>query len=305
MSERAKGLACALAMTFLWAIIPILIKTVNRAIGPAELATARIVLAWLTWLLIHAARARPIRDAFQFSKWSWLGGAAMAMHYLFINIGLQHTSAVAANLVVQLSIVFAACLAALFLGEPLTKRSLAGLAMVLLGIGVVMWNGQWPDDLFAAEQFFGNVMIALGALWWGFYGLAQKKLLGETRVLRSLIPIFVIASAVSAAFVPLEISKSFVTEPLSPTRWLTVFALGVVCTGMGYLLLAKAFQFVGMAKTTMTTALVPVLTAVNAWILLGERPSAFVAAGGIVIVSGLLVVFGAPKPQPPTAASAM
>lgn len=84
--------------------------------------------------------------------------------------------------------------------------------------------------------------------------------------------------------------------------------LGVVATGLAYLLFSHALRHIG-AATGVTLALAePVTAFVLAVLVVGERPGWAAAAGGLLVLAGLLVVVWAelrasPASAPPVAAA--
>jgi drug/metabolite transporter (DMT)-like permease len=64
--------------------------------------------------------------------------------YIFWNRGVEQVGASVAGLFVHLMPVFGVVLAWIFLGERLALFHVAGIALILTGIGIMSWLGRRP-----------------------------------------------------------------------------------------------------------------------------------------------------------------
>src|ERR1700761_3619109 len=107
---------------------------------PLILLAARFLLAGILILGISAFRDEPWlswRDATVFAV---LGVANNALYLGLGYTGLKTVSAGLGGLIVSANPVFTAVLAALFLGEQLTWRKVAGLLLGIIGVGIIVWH---------------------------------------------------------------------------------------------------------------------------------------------------------------------
>ncbi len=108
---------------------------------PLILLTARFSLAGILILGITALRgdgwSLSWRDTCVFAL---LGVANNALYLGLGYTGLQTVSAGLGGLIVSANPVFTAVLAALFLGESLTWRKVAGLLLGVVGVGFIVWH---------------------------------------------------------------------------------------------------------------------------------------------------------------------
>src|SRR5690242_18585763 len=108
---------------------------------PLILLTGRFLLAGVLILAISAFR----RDAGSLSRrdvvvFAILGIANNALYLGLGYTGLQTVSAGLGGLIVSANPVFTAVFAALLLGEPLTLRKVAGLALGTIGVAMIVWH---------------------------------------------------------------------------------------------------------------------------------------------------------------------
>src|SRR3954447_325979 len=108
---------------------------------PLILLTARFSLAGILILGISAFRGEGwqmgLRDAAGFAV---LGVASNALYLGLGYTGLKTVSAGLSGLIVSANPVFTAIFAALLLGEPLTLRKIAGLALGTMGVAMIVWH---------------------------------------------------------------------------------------------------------------------------------------------------------------------
>lgn len=88
-----------------------------------------------------------------------------------------------------------------------------------------------------------------------------------------------------------------------PTAWLALLAVGVLCTGVAYILFFKLIENVGPARSLTVTFVVPVFAMLYGGLFLGESVSSWMVICGVIIVSGTalsagLLQLGRTPPQP-------
>src|ERR1700756_4380375 len=149
---------------------------------PLILLTARFSLAGILILGTAALRGEEWRltwrDAAVFAI---LGVANNALYLGLGYTGLKTVSAGLGGLIVSANPVFTAMLAALFLGEQLTWRKVAGLLLGILGVSFIVWHrisigtDNWHGILFTLASVMsivtGTILFKLlapkGNLWIG------------------------------------------------------------------------------------------------------------------------------------------
>jgi len=130
------GLFC-----LLWSFAFIAGKVGVTYCPPLILLATRFSLAGILILGISAVR----RESWSLSwrdtcVFAILGIANNALYLGLGYTGLQTVSAGLGGLIVSANPVFTAVLAALFLGEQLTRRKIAGLFFFILGVGSIVWH---------------------------------------------------------------------------------------------------------------------------------------------------------------------
>lgn len=184
--------------------------------------------------------------------------------------------------------VMVALLAALVLGERISRMRIVGFAIIIAGVALIMrqafeatWPGAWRGDL----------LFLAAALLWAFYTIAVRQL--------GLSPWHMVAissfwSGIAAAALWLAFGNhSLFALPL-PTLALQIIWQGVIAGFLAMVAFGIAVKHLGATNTALSAALLPASVALGGFVLLGEaiEPIAMIGIAlisvGIVAASGFL-----------------
>ena len=283
----AEGLILTVITTIIWSIVPVCIKVILRALDPFTIALTRFVLATVVvWLVLQKREARRLNAGDKF--WIVLGGAGMAGNYNIYNIALQHTTASAANLVVQIEMVGLIILSRLILKEKLGTWKIIGILVTMAGITIVFSGNGYLGDITKAEYMLGNAIIMIAGISWSFYGLAQKMLANRhIPTTQGLVGIFGVAAIFSIGpTLAFHESRGHIT----PLMIACLIIISVFSTGIGYLLLGKAFRLLDASTVVATSSLLPIFTIISARILISELLTVNLLIGALLVVGGILTI---------------
>jgi drug/metabolite transporter (DMT)-like permease len=252
---------------------------------PLILLTARFSLAGILILGMTALRgggwSLSWRDTLVFAL---LGVANNALYLGLGYTGLQTVSAGLGGLIVSANPVFTAALAALFLGEQLTWRKVAGLLLGIIGVGFIVWHrmsvgtDSWHGILFTfaslASIVAGTILFKwlapTGSLWIGngVQNLAAGVVLLPFALTFSSVGDIVPSAGLLGAFAYLVLGGSILAY------WLW-FHLLKVCGATA----ASAYHF-----------LMPPLGVTFAWLVLGEHVALRDLLGIVPVALGIYLV---------------
>ena len=180
-------------------------------------------------------------------------------------------------------------LGAVVLGERLTPRRLAGIAVVLFGL--LLLSGLEASSLTLRAAVGDAMFVAAGTLWAGFGIMLRKHRLDP------LLATAVISFSALVTYVPAYL---FITggtgliHAAPEVLWIEVLVQGVIA-GVGTLYAhAKMVSLLGPSRAAMFPALAPGLAALMAWPVLGHVPAALETIGLLVAMAGLIVAVTAP-----------
>jgi drug/metabolite transporter (DMT)-like permease len=273
--EELRGSVSLLATIVTWGVTYALTKVALHHLPPSEVAFVRQAAAmppflWLVWR--QREFLLPVRYVLPLAATGTIG------FFLFANLGLARASASVGALVQGIAPVLIAVLAVGFLGERLTARIVAGIALALVGAGVLAWGA------IHVTSALGLVFLFLSAASWSTYTVIGRSLGHRFTALQaSFLPVAL--SVVVFAFGPLfEDWRPGGAGPLA----LTV-ALGFFGSGLAYVTFSYGIARVPAARAGIYSNLVPVIALLVAWLALGESIGTRQAVGGAVVVLGALL----------------
>lgn len=198
--------------------------------------------------------------------------------------GLKDLYASTAVLVVQLEVPFGALLAALFLNERLGWRRAFGMALAFLGVVLIAGEPRVGQD------FMPLFLVISGAFFWAI-GQVMVKALGPFGG-------FTLIAWVSMFAAPQLFVSSWLLEEgqIEAIRgadwrgWAVVIYLGLVMTALGYAIWYRLLALYQINQVMPFLLLLPVTSICGSILILGERLSSTVAAGGAVVIAGVAVI---------------
>lgn len=210
-----------------------------------------------------------------------LGGVFFALDLALWNAAVLRSSAARATLLANLAPLWVGLGAVALFGERLSGRFWLGMALAMGGMAVIV-----GDDLGGGIQT-GDAM-ALGASF--FYA---AYLLATQRVRLHMDTVTFMGLSTMAAILLLGILGFLLDVPMRayPTEaWLHLLGLGLISHLGGWLAINFALGHMPAAVVSVTLLGQPVLTALFAIPVLGERPSSAEVAGGILVLIGIATV---------------
>lgn len=204
----------------------------------------------------------------------------------FVSAGLAHAPAAeSAPLVTGLMPVITAVLAAIFLGERIGRLRLAGLAVVLAGVGVVVAGGAMRDP--AALAGYGLFLAA--ALAWGVYSVSFRRSGLSAIEAAALIAVWSLI-----AILPWGAASLLHAVDTAPAGALAgqVVIQGLVAGVFSIVAFSFAAGRLGPARASALTGLTPLAVLLAASLLLGERLDPVLVAGAVIVAAGVAAASG-------------
>jgi drug/metabolite transporter (DMT)-like permease len=270
-----------------------MVKVVLREIDPLTLTWLRFLLAALFYVPYAAATWRR-GPRYTPREWALLVVAGVALVPAFsltLYWALSYTTVANTALVRMTEPAWVLLLAALLLGERATRRQLAGLALALAGTAALVLLGRQPSGG-GEHHALGIGFMVANSLAWVAYILCAKDLLRRHRVTQVTIHaalagtavLFLVTGPTHAVTVAREAAA------MSPLGWTLVVAMALAVTIGSNQLFSYGLQRVTAGAAATYSYLTPVLSALLAWIFLGEPVTAAVAVCGLIIAAGVYLV---------------
>ena len=200
--------------------------------------------------------------------------------------GLGHVEAGTANLVLQIQIPFAILLDWLVMREPLDGRKLAGTALAIAGVAVVIGLPAAPPP------FLPVAAIIVGAFIWSLGQVLARKWSRDSGI--GLLKANAIHSVPQLAVATLLLERGQIDSLLTagPLEWAMLAFVGIVGFYLAYICWFSLLKQCRMDDAAPFILLMPVVGLITAFLVLGEAASIAQLAGGTVILTGLAIVSG-------------
>ncbi|MDP3979182.1 MAG: DMT family transporter [Pseudomonas sp.] len=263
---RALAVACLIVAMALWGSSFIALKWAFAELPALWVIFARMALGSLVFLLAWRWRGRM---QYRQGDWKYLLGLAACepcLYFIFEALALQNTSASQAGMITALLPLLVAMGAFVFLRERISRTTLAGFLLALVG---AVWLSLAGDaDQHAPNPLLGNFYELLAMLCAMGYTLLLKHL--STRY-SAFILTAMQAFIGSLFFLPLALLSAPMPVSISPQGLAAVAYLGVVVTVGAYGLYNYGVSQLPASQASGYTNLIPLFTLVFAMLLLGER----------------------------------
>ena len=216
-----------------------------------------------------------------------LGGVGVALCVAIASAGfiaaLNQTSVARVLFILALAPVIAALLAWVALGEPITRLTVAAMALALVGVALML--GAPGEGSLAGDGL--SFLVALA--------FAMSIVITRWRRDVSMAPAACLSQAILVAvFAPFATPSGIGGGDLG---WLA--ALGIGQIGVGFVLFAVGARLIPAAQVGLITLLEIVLGPLWVWLALDERPSTLTLVGGAVVIVAIVIQTRASAPPEP------
>ena len=178
---------------------------------------------------------------------------------------------------------FEAAWGMLLFKEQLQRKQALGFSVSIVGIWV-MHSGHM--DGVNEEALIGGMLAMLSGLAWGL-GVALAKYHSPSLGTRSVTLLSLWWGVVWSGAASI-CSKEISLLPSTPTAWSVLLGSVVVVMGASWLL-NELSRTVPMTKLAVSGLMQPVLTALLAFVVLGERLSLTQCVAGMIVLGGVLI----------------
>ncbi|EBU8131907.1 DMT family transporter [Salmonella enterica subsp. enterica] len=205
-----------------------------------------------------------------------LGGVAIVLNWLLLFAAYPRASISIATAVYNVQPFMLVGLGALLFGERITANKLTWLAVSFAGMLLIVQAKGGATG----HSYLAGIALALGAAF--FYAIAAivaKKLKGVPPHLIALIQ-------VSVGVLMLGFFVDLGHLPTGASTWATLTTLGIVHTGLMYILLYSAIQRLPTAMTGALSFIYPVSAVVVDCVAFGHRLQPAQMAGAALILLG-------------------
>lgn len=269
----------ALAVMIMWASSFVVIRAGGASFSPGAMSLLRVGSAAVVLLPLIAMRAvhRPATPRLWPAVIGW-GVAWFAAYTIVLNAAELLIDAATAAMLVNVAPLIVAVASGLLLGEGFSARLIAGILVALGGIALIT-----VATSSGHVSGIGLLLALLAALLYAGSVLAQKALLPRIDS-TSMTVIGILAGCLACLPFAPALVRELGTAPAGSI--LAVVYMGVFPTAAAFLLWGYALSRTPAGVLSSSSLLVPAITVLMSWLLLGEVPPALAAVGGVLCLAG-------------------
>jgi drug/metabolite transporter (DMT)-like permease len=250
--------------------------------GPGEVALLRFGTASLVLGVYALATRMRIPDRRDLPVIALAGLLGITIYHVALNFGERTVSAGAAALIISSNPVFVSMLSSRFLGERITRWGWASIAISFVGVAMISF-GEGGGMTINTDA----LLILVAAVSTSLYFIVSKPPLRRYSGLEftsyaiwaGTLPLLVFAPGLLSQFAQAQ-----------PSATLAVIYLGIFPGAIAYVLWSHALSRMPASSLAPFLYIQPVQAAVIAWIWLGEIPALLTVVGGIVAITGVVLL---------------
>lgn len=252
-----------------------------RSFSPGELALLRFLVASLCFLPAILTGRIPVPARRDWPMVALLGLLGITLYQVCLGTAQTRISAGAAAVVIALVPGVTAALAALRLGERLTARAWAGLAVAFLG-AILITVGAGKEIKFEPLALLTLVSVFATSLYFVLQRPLQQRMTPIGFTAWSLI-------AGTVGLLPFggHLPQAILAAPTA--QLLAVVYLGVAPSAAGYVLWNFALSRAPVSRVASFIYLQPLLATLIAWAWLDQVPTLTMVLGGSAAVGGVIL----------------
>ena len=268
--------------------------------GAPSLVIAALRLTFATLLIAPVALTRHLDEIKRFTRTELLlgifSGIFLAAHFATWITSLEYTSVASSVVFVGTGPMWVALLSPLLLKEHITKITVIGLMVAVIGGTVIAlgdacaWNNGLVcpalGDILQGRAMWGNLLALMGAWAVTGYLIIGRKM----RTGISLIPyIFLVYGMGAVTLIIIMFVSGNTPLGYMPTTYGWIFLLAAIPQLIGHSTYNWALKYLNAALVSVTVLGEPIGSATLAFFLLDETPSLMTLVGGVLILAGIFL----------------
>ncbi|CCN81392.1 putative Permease of the drug/metabolite transporter (DMT) superfamily [Vibrio nigripulchritudo SFn27] len=268
----------------IWGASFLFMRIAAHSFGPAYLIEFRVLFAAISLLLVSLFLRRRL-VLFKYPKhFLIIASFNTAMPFMLFAYAAQTLNASTLSILNSTAVIWGAVIAYFWHRTPLSMKGALGLVLGVIGVAVLVG---W-DAVKIGEG--ATLPIIAGVMAASCYGIATNYAKNAPK-----ISSFDNAhgSMWGAVILVLPLLP-WLPMPQTPTtvEWSSVVVLGVLCTGLAYLLYFRLVDDIGPASTLSVTFLIPFFGILWGNLVLDEPIGFNTMVGTLLVVTGTMLVTG-------------
>ncbi|MET3130484.1 drug/metabolite transporter (DMT)-like permease [Oxalobacteraceae bacterium GrIS 1.11] len=273
-----------IALAAIWGASFLFLRIGAPVLGPAVLITCRVGFAALFLAGVGLLLKKPLDVRRNWKHFLILGFFNSTLPFMLYAFAARSLSASVLSVLNATAPLWSALIGALWSRQRLAPRTMLGLLLGMGGVALLVGFDQ------VATRAGAGVAIAAGLLAAFSYGIATTY----AKSAQSVEPFANAHGSMWAATLLVLPALPFFPAPASPGVGVmgAVLALGVLCSGVAFLLYFRLIRDIGATSALTVTFMIPVFGILWGHLFLGEVIGWYTIAGSAIVIVGTALVTG-------------
>lgn len=273
-------------MVFVWSMNFAVAKLALKEFPALLLGSLRFTVAGAILFVVYLWRRRsgktqPVeRD--EFWKLLGIGLVGVGLNQITFLLGLTRTSVGHASILICVTPVIVLLLSSWIGHEHLSHRKFLGFGLAVSGILVL----QGRALLTGHGSMLGDLFVVLAATTFSIFTVGGKHMRHQFDSV-TMMTFAYTGSGVVLFPVTYWLGSQFAFEKVSWLGWAAVLYMAVFPSIVAYLIFYHALRYLSSSRLSMLSYLQPFLATLFAIPLLGEKVTASLVAGGMLVIAGV------------------
>jgi drug/metabolite transporter (DMT)-like permease len=281
--QSPADLSALLALSAVWGCTFLFIEVAVRVVSPLWIVASRTLLGASVLLVVLALRRIALpRGAGLWGHLVFLSVPGNVIPWTMVAWAQQSVPSGLTAVLYALMPLTTYLASAVVRIESLTPRRAVGLVVALAGTAVVVWPRMGvPHEMAGVLAILGaTLLLSAGAVY------AKRFVSHRVRPLPMAAGQLLVGTLVSFV-AAVSLSRPPRAAELTIAPVLALVALGLLSTGMAFVVYYWLIDRVGATNATFVSYLIPVVGLLAGWLVLAEEVSVTLLVGAVVIVAGI------------------
>jgi drug/metabolite transporter (DMT)-like permease len=256
---------------------------------PLVIATYRLTIASL--ILIPVASVKSLKGLNRLSRRDiflvLLSSVFLALHFWLWITSLSYTSIASSVVLVTSHPAFVAVISYFLWGERLNKLTIIGIAVALLGVVCINYNG----FTFSSQALLGDLLALIAGFSMGAYLIIGGQLRVRIDILTYLTLIYIGAAVI---LLVATVIAGYSLFGYSPSTYIMLVLLALIPQLLGHSCLNLAIRMVPVTLVSVSILGEPIGATLLGYFILKEMPAVGEIIGGLLILGGIFIVIKRP-----------
>lgn len=265
----------------MFSFVGTLVKIAQPMVTSTVISFSRFFFGFLFLFILTKLMHKKVRLHYA-GIWIWVAIVGKCMNYFAENYAISQGFSYGNVIVWPFQAIVFCLFSQLFLKERITRKKLAAIALCILGVLCITWNGT-SMDVFFGSAFPLTMLFVVAAIGGALFTIAQK-MMTDMDPMEMNMSVFLVGMVITA--VPM-IGSDTVVGDFRISSLLALMGLGII-TGGAFLLTAKALKTIPLYMAGVVQSLTILFTLSWGVLFFGDPMTIYIIIGAAIFILGLV-----------------